>query len=195
MLVANHVSWLDIFVIDAVVPARFVAKSEIRSWPVFGWLSERVGTIFIERARRHDTARVNALVADALGAGDVFVVFPEGTTTDGTEVLKFHASLLAPALTAGAAVQPVAIRYERDDGTLCVAAAYVGDASLWDALIAMSGEPVIHAHVWFHEPLKGSYRHRRDVAAAAREAIRISLSRAPHRNRTEKDAGLRGAAH
>jgi 1-acyl-sn-glycerol-3-phosphate acyltransferase len=194
MLVANHVSWLDIFLINAVVAVRFVAKAEIRSWPLFGWLSERVGSLFIERARRHDTARVNALVSEALTEGDVFAVFPEGMTTDGSEVLKFHASLLAPALATQAAIQPVAIRYEREDGTLCVSVAYHGERSMWDALVGMTGERAIHAHVWFLEPMIDSYRHRREVAAAVREAIALTLTRAPHCTRTETGAGLRAAA-
>ena len=117
MVVANHVSWLDIFAINAVVPVRFVAKSEIRRWPLIGWLCAQAGTLFIRQARRRDTARINELVAAALRAGEVFTVFPEGTTTDGSSVRKFHSSLLEPALAARAAVQPVAIRYERDDGT------------------------------------------------------------------------------
>ena len=79
MLVANHVSWLDIFAINAIVPVRFVAKSEVRSWPFIGWLCARAGTLFIRRARPHDTARINDVVAKALRAGDVFAVFPEGT--------------------------------------------------------------------------------------------------------------------
>jgi len=136
MIVSNHVSWLDIFAINAIVPSRFVAKSEVRAWPLLGWLSARTGTVFIERARRHDTGRVNREVAAALRAGDVFVIFPEGTTTDGSTVQKFHASLLEPALEAGAAIQPVALRFERSDGTLCTEAAYNGGRSVWDTLMA-----------------------------------------------------------
>ena len=126
MIVANHVSWLDIFAINAVVPVRFVAKAEVRRWPLVGWLSARAGTIFINRARRQDTLRINGLIVDALRAGELFAVFPEGTTSDGSRLLKFHSSLLEPALQAGAAVQPVALRYEREDGSLCTEAAYDG---------------------------------------------------------------------
>src|SRR5215210_2559116 len=117
MLVSNHVSWLDIFMINAIVAVRFVAKSEIRGWPALGWLCARAGTIFINRGRRRDTTRVNQVVARALVGGDVFTVFPEGTTTDGSTLLKFHASLLEPALEAGAAIQPVALWFDRSDGS------------------------------------------------------------------------------
>lgn len=191
MLVANHVSWLDIFAINAIVPARFVAKSEVRSWPLVGWLCARAGTLFIERARRHGTARINGAVGNALRAGDVLAVFPEGTTTDGSTVLKFHASLLEPALEADAVVQPIALRFERSDGTLCTEAAYDGDKSLWDTLLGMTSQREILAHVCFLEPIPPGEQHRRDLAREAREAIVLTLFPEARDSRTEADAGLR----
>ncbi|HEY0337193.1 MAG TPA: lysophospholipid acyltransferase family protein [Burkholderiales bacterium] len=191
MLVANHVSWLDIFAINSVLPARFVAKSEIRHWPLLGWLAERSGTLFIERARRRDTARINTEVSAALLAGDVFAVFPEGTTTDGSTVLKFHSALLAPAVTADAAVQPVAIRFERADGSLCVEAAYDGDKSFWDALRGMTTQRAIDAHVWFLSSVSHAQQHRRNVATDVRNAIVLTLSPEALRNRTVRGADLR----
>jgi len=175
MIVANHVSWLDIFAINAILPARFVAKAEVRRWPVVGWLCARAGTLFIERTRRNHTARINEAVGAALAAGDVFAVFPEGTTTDGSILLKFHASLLEPALAVGAAVQPVALRYERNDGTLCTECAYDGDKSVWQTLMGMTSQREILAHVCFLEPLYPEERHRRDLARESREAILLIL--------------------
>lgn len=171
MLVANHVSWLDIFVINAVLPVRFVSKSEVRSWPAIGWLSAKTGTLFIERARRRDTARINREIADAMLDGDVVAVFPEGTTTDGAQVLRFHSSLLQPALIAGAQVHPVALRFERGDGSLCVEAAYDGDKSLWQTLLQIIAQPAIDAQVWFLPGLSPAAAHRRELADAARELI------------------------
>jgi len=194
MLVANHVSWLDIFAIDAVVPSRFVAKSEVRSWPVMGWLCERVGTLFIERARRHDTLRINEKAGAALRAGDVFAVFPEATTSDGSTVLKFHASLLAPALEAGAAIQPVALRFERSDGSLCTEAAYDGEKSAWDTLMGITSQREIVARVWFLPPIAPEQNHRRDLARAAREAILLTLFPRGHDSRTDTAGDLRAAA-
>lgn len=176
MLVANHVSWLDIYVINAVLPVRFVAKSEIRNWPVIGWLSMKTGTLFIERARRRDTARITRLVSDALLAGDVCAVFPEGTTTDGRRVLPFHSSLLQPASGAGAAIVPVALRFEHADATLCTEAAYDGDKTLWQSLLSIVAQPVIHAHVWFLQPMSGSGQTRRVLAQSAQQAIARRLS-------------------
>lgn len=171
MLVANHVSWLDIFAINAVLPVRFVAKSEVRAWPAIGWLSAKIGTLFIERARRRDTTRINRLISEAMLAGDVTAVFPEGTTTDGSQVLRFHSSLLQPALLAEADVQPVALRFAHSDDSLCVEAAYDGDKSLWDTLRLIVAQPVIHAHVWFLPTLPAGAENRRALAQAAHEAI------------------------
>lgn len=175
MLVANHVSWLDIFAIDAVVPVRFVAKSEIRGWPLLGWLTEQAGTIFIRQARRHDTLRVNATVAAALAKGDIFAVFPEGTTSDGTALGNFHSSLTQPALDAHALVQPVALRYTRADGTLCTGVSYAGERTLRDTLIEITAEAAIDVEVTFLPPLETRGRHRREITRAAAEAIRATL--------------------
>jgi 1-acyl-sn-glycerol-3-phosphate acyltransferase len=177
MLVANHVSWLDIFVLNAVLPVRFVAKSEIRGWPAVGWLSLKTGTLFIERGRRRDTARVNLLMAEAMLDGDVVAVFPEGTTTDGSQVLRFHSALLQPALIAGAGVQPVALRFARSDGSLCVEAAYDGDKSLWFTLLQILRQPMIDAHLHFLPLLANDAPHRRALADAAQAAIANRLLR------------------
>lgn len=171
MLVANHVSWLDIYAINAVLPVRFVAKSEIRSWPVIGWLSAKTGTLFIERRRRRDTLRISGEIVAAMRRGDVVTVFPEGTTTDGSQVLRFHGSLLQPALQAGAQLYPVALRYERGDGSLCVEAAYDGDKSVWDTLKLMTTQPVIHVRVSFLPALPTETTDRRTLAQAAHAAI------------------------
>lgn len=171
MLVANHVSWLDIYLINATLPVRFVAKSEVRAWPAIGWLSAKTGTLFLERARRRDTVRINHEIAAAMRGGDVVAVFPEGTTTDGSQVLRFHSSLLQPALLAEARVHPVALRFERDDGSLCVEAAYDGDKSLGDTLRLIVAQRVIHAHLWFLEPLPVNPAHRRTLADTAHRAI------------------------
>lgn len=195
MLVANHVSWLDIFAINAIVAARFVAKSEVRQWLFIGWLTARAGTLFIERARRQDTARINDAIADALRSGEVFAVFPEGTTTDGSTVLKFHSSLLAPAVSAGAAVQPVALQFERSDGTLCVEAAYDGDKSLWDTLLGITSQREILAHVHFLQPILPAEWHRRDLTREAREAILLTLFPEAPYSRTETADDLQAEVH
>jgi 1-acyl-sn-glycerol-3-phosphate acyltransferase len=175
MLVSNHVSWLDIFAINSIVPSRFVAKSEVRHWPFIGWLCARAGTLFIRRSKRHDTARINTLVVEALREGEVFAVFPEGTTSDGSTMFRFHASLLEPALEAEAALQPIALWYDRTDGTLCTEVAYDGDRSFWDVLMGVTSQREILAHVAFLDPIVVMDRHRRDVAREAQDAIQLTL--------------------
>lgn len=175
MLVANHVSWLDILAINAVLPVRFVAKSEVRAWPVIGWLSERAGTLFIRRAQRADAARISGKLAQVMRDGEAAAVFPEATSSDGSTVLKFHSSLLQPAVLAGATVHPVALRYARPDGAHCAEAAFVGGISLWESLNLMATQPATLAFLDFLPPLESAGRHRRELASAAREAILRSL--------------------
>lgn len=171
LFVANHISWLDIYLLNAVQPVRFVSKAEVRAWPVIGWLAEKVGTIFIERARRHDTARANRAVSDALSAGDCVAVFPEGTTSDGSQLRPFHASLLQPAIDSGALLWPVAIRYKNHDGSPNTAAAYIGDLSFADSLFRVLNEPELLAEIVYLEPLPVQGRSRRELAALAETAI------------------------
>ncbi|MGH8642381.1 MAG: lysophospholipid acyltransferase family protein [Burkholderiales bacterium] len=175
MLVANHVSWLDILAINAVLPVRFVAKSEVRAWPVIGWLSERAGTLFIRRAQRSDAARISGKLAQVMRGGEPAAVFPEATSGDGSTVLKFHSSLLQPAVLAGATVHPVALRYARADGTRCAEAAFIGGISLWESLNLMAMQPAMLAHLDFLPPLEGAHQDRRKLASGAREAILRSL--------------------
>jgi len=171
MIASNHVSWLDIFLISSVHPALFVAKSEIRDWPVAGWIVEKAGTLFIRRARRHDVARINEAVRSALENGDCVVLFPEGTTTEGDELLKFHSALFEPALSNGARVHPAAIRYEHPDGSLCREAAYAGELSFMQSLALILRQRSIVARIAFAPPIDCAGRDRRAIAALAREEI------------------------
>ena len=122
LFVLNHVSWADVFVVCAVLPLRFVAKSEIAAWPVLGRFAGAVGTVFVERGRRHAVAHVNETVVQRLRQGQAIGIFPEGTTTDGTQLLRFHANLIQAALEAPAPVIPLGLQYHQD-GRPCTAAA------------------------------------------------------------------------
>ena len=130
LFVANHVSWLDILAINAVHPARFVSKADVRHWPVMGWMVACGGTLFIERERKRDALRVVHQVAAALKAGETVAVFPEGTTSDGHALLPFHANLLQAAIATEVAVQPIALRYSDRRHAVSGAVAYVGDTNL-----------------------------------------------------------------
>ena len=176
LVVANHVSWLDIVVLNAHRPSRFVAKAELARWPVVGRLIRSTGTLFIERARRHDTHRVNRDAADALAAGDVIGVFPEGRTTDGTTVLRFHGSLLQAIVDAGGHVLPVAIRYHDGDGALSLAPGYVGDTSFATSFWRVCGERRLAVELIASPALAARTRHRRELAHEAEDAIRTALA-------------------
>lgn len=176
MFVANHISWLDIYLLDAVCPVRFVAKAEVRAWPVIGWLAVKIGTLFIERTRRHDTARAGREVVDALRQGDCVAVFPEGTTSNGTLLRPFHASLLQSAITSGARLWPVAIRYVHRDGTANLSPAYVDNMSFADSLFRILDEPDLEAEITYLEPLPVQGRSRRELAALAEKAIANALN-------------------
>jgi 1-acyl-sn-glycerol-3-phosphate acyltransferase len=178
LIVANHVSWLDIVAINAVRPTRFVAKSEIRRWPLVGWLSVRAETLFIDQARRHHTREINHAMAVAMQSGDAFAVFPEGFTSHGDVLLPFHASLLQSALACDAGIHPVAIRYRRTDGSLCAEADYEGDKSLVESLRQLISQPRVDLHLQFLSPIECAGRHRRELAdeAAGRIAIALGLA-------------------
>jgi 1-acyl-sn-glycerol-3-phosphate acyltransferase len=174
LIVANHISWLDIFVINAVEPARFVAKAELARWPLVGGLIRRAGTIFVSRERRHDTRRVNHQAAEALAAGDVVAVFPEGTTTDGAALLKFHASLLQPIVDSHGHVQPMAIAYRDASGARSQAPLY-GDETFAESFWRVCGASALAVDVVLPAPVAAHGLQRRDLASAAESAIRKAL--------------------
>jgi 1-acyl-sn-glycerol-3-phosphate acyltransferase len=176
IVVANHVSWLDIFALHAVGPVRFIAKSEIARWPLLGRLVRGVGTLFIERARRHDTHRVNREVAAALADGDIVAVFPEGTVTKGTKVLPFKGSLLQPIVDARGAVQPVALRYCTPAGEVSFAPAY-DDVTFLHSFWRVCGAPALVVEILAMPPLAAADRHRRLLASEAERVIRGALAR------------------
>lgn len=175
MIASNHVSWLDIFVIQGVYPARFIAKSEIRDWPLAGWIAERAGTIFIRREKRRDTHRINERVHEAMAIGDCVGLFPEGTTSEGDTLLRFHSSLFEPAVANEAHVHPCALRYERADGTLCRAMAYVGELSFMQSLGLAIRQRGIVARVAFAPPIDTRGLDRREVTRRAEEAVATLL--------------------
>ena len=176
LIVANHISWLDIFVLNAQHASLFVAKSELADWPVAGRLIRGAGTLFIERARRRDTERVNRRAADALKAGDAIVVFPEGTTTDGSTVLKFHGSLLQPVVDAEGHVLPVAIRYHDGAGERSLAPEYAGDTSFATSFWRVCGQRRLAVELFAAPAMVAGTAHRRELARAAEDAIRTALA-------------------
>ncbi len=175
LIVANHVSWLDIFVLNALHPVRFVAKAELGRWPIAGSLIRGAGTLFVERTRRRDTHRVNRTVAEALARGDVVAVFPEGTTSDGAGLLPFKSSLLQPIIDAKGTVQPLALRYRDVTGARTAAAAYVGDDTFMASFWRVCGVRSLQVEAIALERIASGDQHRRSLARAAEAAIRAAL--------------------
>jgi 1-acyl-sn-glycerol-3-phosphate acyltransferase len=172
LLVANHLSWLDILVLHAARHCRFVSKSDVKHWPLIGTLATGGGTLYIEREKRRDAMRVVHHMAESLREGDLVAVFPEGTTGDGQALLPFHANLIQAAISAQAPVQPVGLRFvdERTGGD-SIGPLYLGDdtlvGSLWRAL---AGPPFV-AQVRFGEAQQAGGRDRRQWANDLHAAV------------------------
>jgi 1-acyl-sn-glycerol-3-phosphate acyltransferase len=177
MFVANHVSWADIHAINSLLALRFIAKSDITSWPVFGYLAKKTNALFIDRSKRQEAGRLVQTAANSLLAGDNLGYFPEGTTTDGSQVLPFKSSVLQAAISANAQVWPVAIRYLNADGSLNTAMAYAGETTLLESMQAVLSikNPLVELH--FLPPILASGQNRRDLTAAAYQAIVAKLAR------------------
>lgn len=172
LLVSNHISWLDIYVIHSWEPARFVAKSEIRSWPVIGWLCDQTGTIFIERGRKRDAHRVLHDITDVMLQGDLVCLFPEGTTTDGRHVLPFHANLMQAPISGGLPVVPLGITYlDARTGEPTTAPAYIDDVTMAQSLNAVLRSGGIRVRLSVGEPLPAASGSRRELAQAAHNRV------------------------
>lgn len=175
LIVSNHISWLDVFVLNAVIPMRFVAKSEVRSWPVIGWLCARAQTLFLERGKARSAARLNVHLVSLLQQGGCLAIFPEGTTTDGTSVAHFHSSLLQPAIDAAAPIHPVVIRYCDASGAHNKAAAYVDEISFGTSLWSIFKTPQLHVQLVGTQALETLDGDRRSLTHKAHQHIGAAL--------------------
>lgn len=201
MLVANHISWLDIFVINALAPSAFISKAEVRGWPVIGWLAARSETVFLRRGSRGHAKIVNAEIAALLDAGRNVAVFPEGTTTDGSQVLHFHAALLQPAIEAERPLQALALSYHAADGSPSRGPAYDGDLSLGECLANILAHRELIARIATSTPVPTTTAsRRRELAQFTRDLIAARLGaqpQAPHEGQAGQAAGSSdpGMAH
>ncbi|HZF20599.1 MAG TPA: lysophospholipid acyltransferase family protein [Burkholderiales bacterium] len=175
VLVLNHISWLDIFVINARSPATFIAKSEIRDWPFVGWLCTLVGTLYIERDRPSAARKASRAIISELQHGVLIAVFPEGTTTFGRSVEPFHSALFQPALDAEATLQPIALRYLDAAGTPTDAAGYVGETSFFESVWSIVCARRIVAELNLLVPISVRGETRRSLAEKTEAAIAGAL--------------------
>ncbi|HEX8612325.1 MAG TPA: lysophospholipid acyltransferase family protein [Telluria sp.] len=178
MVVANHVSWLDIFVINALYPCRFVAKSEIREWPVLGWLADKAGTVFLARGNRRDLRQIFKGLVLKLEQGERVAFFPEGTTAAQGSLLPFHANLFEAAVDAAVMVQPYAVSYVDAGGALHPSIEFTGEMTFAESMVAILSGPAVTARLVCMAPIDAAGAHRRDVCAAAHAAVGAALGHA-----------------
>lgn len=176
MFVANHVSWMDVLLLNAYRRMHFVAKMEVRSWPLIGWIAAGTGTLFFKRTSPYQLACVMQSMTATLGRGDCIALFPEGTTTDGTSVHTFHSGLFESAILADVPIRPVGIRYLKSDGSLDADIAFVGDESLVSSILNVLSRPTTLARLSFSHPIDSSMGDRRRLAALCQEAVERSLA-------------------
>ncbi|WP_028635141.1 MULTISPECIES: lysophospholipid acyltransferase family protein [Pseudomonas] len=171
--VSNHVSWTDIPLLGMLLPLSFLSKAEVRHWPVAGWLAEQAGTLFIRRGGG-DGQRLREQISEQLGQARPLLIFPEGTTTDGSQLRTFHGRLLAGAIDQGVAVQPVAIEYLRD-GKPDPVAPFVGDDDLVSHLMRLFAQPRSQVHIHLLPPVESAGKERAVLALQAQQAIQVAL--------------------
>ncbi|MFA9439831.1 lysophospholipid acyltransferase family protein [Uliginosibacterium sp. sgz301328] len=173
LVVSNHISWIDIFVINALTPTTFVCKDDVRGWPIIGWLVEHTGTVFIERGSRAAAVRTGEVISQRLQAGERIVFFPEGTTTDGSQLLPFRAALFQTAAES-AAVAPLALRYVNADGARHPAPAYDGDITFGECMRAIAQADDLFATVE-GLPLLPANLDRRELAVQSHRMLAVAL--------------------
>lgn len=176
MFVSNHISWLDIFVVNSLYPCRFVAKAEIRSWPVLGWLARAAGTVFIARGNRRELRHIFKGLVSVLEKGERVAFFPEGTVAHQGQVLPFHANLFEAAVDARVPVQPCALAYLDAGGGWHAGVDYAGDISFAQSIVKILSGPQVEARLACLAPIDGSGAHRRVLAQEAHDAIEAALA-------------------
>ena len=179
MIVCNHISWLDIFVINALYPCRFVAKAEIRAWPLAGWLVAQAGTVFIARGNKRELRNIFKGLVQVLQEGQRVAFFPEGTTAAQGTLLPFHANLFEAAVDGKVMVQPFALSYVDAAGQPHPSVDFIGDMTFAQSVVnILDGKPV-RAHLALLEAIPGEGAHRRELAEAAHQAIGKALGIVP----------------
>jgi 1-acyl-sn-glycerol-3-phosphate acyltransferase len=176
LLVSNHLSYLDIVVLAACTPAVFVAKREVKYWPVFGWFASLAGTIFVDREKRTHVGQLTNEMEATLDRGQLVILFPEGTSSGGQTVLPFKSSLLEPATRQPHPLAAALIRYELADGNVAEEVCYWKDMTFLPHLINLMSKRAILASVQFTQLREGS-RDRKELARQLHaEVVRLKTS-------------------
>jgi 1-acyl-sn-glycerol-3-phosphate acyltransferase len=172
LVVSNHISWLDILVFLSIRPVRFVSKSEVKNWPVVGRYASACRTLFVARSSKKDALRVVHQMVEALNAGDIVAIFPEGTTTHGHEVLPFHANLMQASVASDAPLQAASISYESlETGRLITEPSYIGDDTLVGSIWIILGLKPFKVRLRWSPLQERGDRDRRALAQDLHEAV------------------------
>ena len=171
--VSNHVSWTDIPLLGMLAPLSFLSKAEVRTWPVAGWLALKAGTLFIRRGSG-DSKLIQKQMGNHLQQNNALVIFPEGTTTDGTGLRTFHGRLMSSAIDSGVLLQPVAIHYSRN-GEPDPIAPFIGDDDLLSHLRRLFANEQGDVHIQLLTPIATEGKERAALAYEAQQAVQIAL--------------------
>ena len=174
MYVANHISFLDIPVISSVVPVRFLSKHTVRYWPIIGFLTSLTGSLYIDRAKRSQLSPTLAAAEQALGQGRPLLIFPEGTTSLGTQVLKFHSGLFQAAINSKQPVQALTLHYRRDERVDRIAA-YIDKDNFLISLLRLMAQAKTEVHLTFSPPIDSTGQTRQQLATCSHAIISRNL--------------------
>ena len=178
LIVSNHLSWLDIFLINVAQPSRFIAKESIRSWPLVGWLATKAGTVYLNRSSARDLRNAFNVLVTSLGQGEHFVFFPEGTS-GGTQnrLLPFHSNLFEAAINAGASIQPCVLHYVDESNQFHFAIETTEKLGLVQSILRVLRSDTIHAKLIILPTISTAGMQRRELTQVAYDAILEALSR------------------
>lgn len=171
--IANHLSWTDIPLLGMLSPMSFLAKAEVRQWPLLGWLASEAGTAFIQRGAG-ESQQLNRQLAGHLQKGGNVLIFPEGTTTDGSSLRPFYSRLLSCAIETGTAIQPVAVRYLRD-GKSDLITPFIGDDDLLSHLFRLLAEDTATVEIHLLAPVESRGMDRTGLSRRCHSAISAAL--------------------
>ncbi len=181
MIVANHVSWLDVVILSSLYPGHFIAKSEIRSWPVMGAMISSIGTLFVQRGKRSEIKKLSLHVGQILKNKSSVVFFPEGKTGDGKQINNLHSGLFESAITAGMDVQPILVVYKDSSGYPSQVMPYLKGQNLYQSIMAVlgetAGEKKITAHLFALDPIATKDFSRKEIGAKVKQQLSLQLTK------------------
>lgn len=175
LLVSNHVSWVDTVILNHAEPLAFVSRHDVEEWPFIGTFTKRMGSVYVDRSNKFQAYRSIPKLEAKLSSGRSVIVFPESTTSDGSELLPFYGMFLESAVRVGCLVQPVALRYFDKQGNTLREAAYAGDDSFGETLIRMFKQKKVYASIEFLPPLDASKLGRKELCEMSRKSIAHAL--------------------